>query len=587
MSEGGLPRSGETLEVHAHQAQVDEPRTLSGLIERARRSWPGTEALVFGDERLTFEQFADQTTTIARALHALGVRRGDKVGVLMQNGVAYLTILYGALRLGATAVPVNARFKAHELAYVLPHADLKVLFTSRSEHSPIDYCDLIRQTFPELTNADRSRLSPASAPTLSLPTLSLAPAPTLSHIVVVDGQAQEPMLDWSSFIAAAESVEAEQVQLAERFTRPSEAAMMLYTSGTTSTPKGCLLSHRAMLATGLTFGAERFPMRHGDRMWNPLPLFHLATLLPFNGCLAVGATFVGMRHFDVEESLRLLESERCTSAFAAFEPIWLAIVRSGGLRQQRHSRLRLVNVNGHPERLREMQGETPWITLISPYGCTEGGGVLALSHPQEPLEQRVSTAGRPFSGMQVMITHPESGQPLPPCQRGEIVLRGEGMFDGYYKDEQGTREAVDAEGWFHTGDLGMLDDEGRVSFLGRIKDMLKVGGENVAAAEIEEFLGSHPAIAQVQVVAAPDLHYAEVPCAFVELRQGAELTIDELIEFCRGRIATYKIPRHLRIVREWPMSGTKIQKFRLREQIAEQLRREGVLEARRITSKPT
>ena len=237
-----------------------------------------------------------------------------------------------------------------------------------------------------------------------------------------------------------------------------------------------------------------------------------------------------------------------------------------------------------PERLRLFAERTPWLTLISPYGGTEGGGVLALSHLDDPLEHRVGSAGRPFAGMEVRIVDPETGAELPAGERGEITYRGPALFDGYYKDPEQTAAVIDADGYFHTGDQGVVDADGRLSFIGRLKDMLKVGGENVAAAEIEGFLAEHPAIAEVQVVAAPDERYQEVACAYVMLRPGTELSLDEVIEHCRGKIASYKIPRYLRIVEEWPMSGTKIQKFKLREQIAAELAEAGVRSAPKLSA---
>ncbi len=363
---------------------------------------------------------------------------------------------------------------------------------------------------------------------------------------------------------------------------PRDPAMIMYTSGTTSHPKGCVISHESLVRTGRIFGEQRFPMRHGDRMWDPLPLFHLASILPFNGCLTVGATYVGLEHFEPGAALKMLE--QCTVAFAAFDLIWAAVLDHPDFAGTDLSKLRLVNVNGVPERLRQFAERTPWLTLISPYGGTEGGGVLALSHIDDPLEHRAGSAGRPFAGMEVRIVDPETGAELPAGQRGEITYRGPALFDGYYKDPEQTAAVIDADGFFHTGDQGVVDADGRLSFIGRLKDMLKVGGENVAAAEIEGFLAEHPAIAEVQVVAAPDERYQEVACAYVMLRPGAALELDEVIEHCRGKIASYKIPRYLRIVEEWPMSGTKIQKFKLRERIAQELSEAGVRSAPKLVS---
>jgi fatty-acyl-CoA synthase len=231
-----------------------------------------------------------------------------------------------------------------------------------------------------------------------------------------------------------------------------------------------------------------------------------------------------------------------------------------------------------------MQERFPVVPQISAFGGTEHGGFVSLGRVDDPLEARLNTSGRPFARTEVRIVDSETGEVTPTGAAGELLVRGPSRFVGYHNEPELTAAAIDDDGWYHSGDLGRLDEDGRVSFVGRLKDMLKVGGENVAAAEIETFLLTHPAVEIVQVVSAPDARYTEVAAAFVQLRAGQEATEEELIDFCRGRIATFKVPRYVRFVGEWPMSGTKIQKFRLREQIAAELEEAGITEAPRITS---
>jgi fatty-acyl-CoA synthase len=503
--------------------------TLPELVDAAAERWPEATAAEFGDRRATFAGFAERTRRIAGGLRARGVGPGEHVAILMENGVETLAAIHGATRGGMIAVPVNARYKARELAYVLEHAEARVVLSSPG------FAALLEE------------------------------AAGGCHVALHDGASWRGLPEGEP---------------PDRASAPEDVAMLLYTSGTTSHPKGCMLTHRALVHTGREFGLHRFPTRDGDRMWDPLPLFHLATLLPFNGCLVTGCAFVGGERFEPGAALRALAT--CTVAFAAFDLIWVAVLDHPDFASTDLSNLRLLNVNGVPERQRLMAARTPWLTQITPYGATEGGGVLALSHLDDPLELRLTTAGRPFAGFEARIVDPFTREELPRGERGEIAYRGPGMFEGYYKDPEQTAIAVSHDGFFHSGDLGSMDADGRLSYHGRIKDMLKVGGENVAAAEIEGFLAEHPAISEVQVVAAPDRRYDEVPCAFVALRPGAELTIDELIAYCRGRIATFKIPRYLRIVEDWPMSGTKIQKFKLRAQIADELQAAGVSEAPKL-----
>ena len=248
-----------------------------------------------------------------------------------------------------------------------------------------------------------------------------------------------------------------------------------------------------------------------------------------------------------------------------------ALVDHPGRAETDLSSVRLINVQG-TTRLREaLRDAHPNATLLHAYGSTELGGIVSLTDPAMPNDELAATSGTPWPGMQVRILDPDTGIEAPIGARGEIVARGWGMFEGYLAGPGQTTPAVDEHGWFHTGDWGSLDELGRITFHGRLKDMLKIGGENVAAVELESFLASHPAVGIVQVVGVPDDHLAEVAAAFVEVAPGAELTEDELIAFCRGAIASYKIPRYVRFVEEWPMSATKIQKARLREQLLAEL----------------
>ncbi|HET6507030.1 MAG TPA: AMP-binding protein [Baekduia sp.] len=521
--------------------------TLPDHVDQAARRWPDAEALVFGDDRVTFAAFADRTVAFARALCALGVDHGDAVGVLMPNGVDMLVAIYGAARIGAVPVPVNGRLRARELTYIIPHAGLRALVVSSGRGHATGYVDEVSEA------------------------LDLAGAPALRHVVLHGDGRRDGMLPWDAFLARGDAVPDAEVERRRRRVAVTDTAMLMYTSGTTAHPKGCRMAHEPLVRLGRVFAQERFPMAAGDRQFNPLPLFHMATLLPFNACLAAGATFVGMEHFEPGPALELLARERCTVAFPAFDLIWAAMLDLPEFDAADLSALRLINVNGDRERLTAMAARTPWLTLISPYGATEGGGVIALSHADDPLELRVSSAGRPFHGIEVRISDPETGAEVAPGERGEITYRGWSLFEGYHDDPEATAAAFDADGYFRSGDLGSVDADGRLTFLGRLKDMLKVGGENVAAAEIEGLLSSHPAVAMAQVVAAPDARLREVPCAYVQLREGETADADALVAHCVGRVARFKVPRYVRFVSEWPMSGTKIQKYVLRERIAAEL----------------
>ncbi len=293
---------------------------------------------------------------------------------------------------------------------------------------------------------------------------------------------------------------------------------------------------------------------------------------------------VHVGRYDPAAALAQLADERATIAFPAFETIWLPVLGEPGFAAADLSALRLVLNVGVEERLRGMQAALPNAAQVGCTGSTEAGGFLAIGRAEDPLDSRVTTSGVPLDGFEVRVLDPETRTEAAAGAPGELLYRGGSRFDRYWRDPATTAERIDRDGWFHSGDLVTRGDDGTVSYVGRLKDMLKVGGENVAAAEIESHLLTHPAVAMAQVVAAPDARYTEVAAAFVVLAPGATATEDELIEHCLGAIATFKVPRYVRVVDAFPMSGTKVRKYRLRESIAADLAAMGITEAPRLRS---
>ncbi len=268
-----------------------------------------------------------------------------------------------------------------------------------------------------------------------------------------------------------------------------------------------------------------------------------------------------------------------------FETIWLPVLDRPDFASRDLSRIRVNVIIGVPERLEQLSARLPQAIQISTVAMTESSAYLCLGKLDDPYETRMTTGGHPMPGMQCRVVDPETGDDLPAGTPGELLFRGPNAFDGYFRDPEQTAKTVDAEGWFHTGDQVVADPDGRLTFLNRLRDMLKVGGENVSAAEVENFLVAHPAVQIVQVVGAPDAYYGEVPVAYIELQAGASATEDEIIDFCLNKIATYRVPRYVRFVTEWPMSGTKVQKYKLRETISAELKTAGITEAPRLKSK--
>ncbi len=539
-----------------------EVTTFGDLVVRGAARFCDAEAVVLPEARHTYRSLEAAAFKAARSLLGLGVGRGDKVGILMPNCVDFVEVMFGAALIGAVVVPINARSKGRELAYVVGNADVKVLLTSDIIDQHTDYVELLHYCLPRLSSA-------TDVCELDLPEL-----PILKSVVLLGQKSPAGMLDRQGFEALAEHVSDLDVERLRAQIRVRDIAIMLYTSGTTADPKGCPLTHEALVRTAVEAGRTRFELTAHDVFWDPLPMFHMSAILPLVACLHAGTCFVTLTHFEPGTGIRQLKKERATICFSTFPPVTTALMNHPDWDAAVVDRIRLMNNVAPPDALRDIHAALPTIKHINAYGSTECGGVVSFSAPDDLDDVRPTTSGAPFRGIEVQIRDLENGAVIgAPNERGEIWVRGYNLFEGYHHDAEKNAECFDTEGWFNTGDIGFLDPDGRIAYQGRIKDMLKIGGENVAALEIESFLQTHPAVSIAQVVALPDAKYVEVAAAFVELKPSTALREAELIEFCRGQIATFKIPRYVRFVAagEWPMSATKIQKFRLRERLCDEL----------------
>lgn len=525
--------------------------TLTELLESQSRALPDHEAIVFPGSRTTYAGLVARADVIAERLRAEGVERGDRVGILLNASTDYVAAIFGIVKLGAVAVPINARFRQAQIKHVVVHSGMKVLISEAPLPGAPDFPQLLAEAFPAYDK--------------SWGRVDFSEAPELQAIVEV------PQGTAAGAVPSAE-------------VKPEDTALLVYTSGTTSAPKGAMLSHRALLLVAQAL-RTRMRITSSDRIWTAIPMFHGGGIDYMLGSVAGGATFVHPGYFDVDRSLEMLSGERITIALPAFETLWLPLINHPDFAKHDLSAIRVVLSVGVPERLRELIAALPGATLVNCVAMTEASAFISLSELDEPLESRLETGGKPLPGVECRIIDPDTGKDLPPGEPGELLFRGPNLFSGYFRDEEGTAQAIDADGWFHTGDVCRMDAEGRLTFVGRLKDMLKVGGENVAAAEIEEFIAKHPAVEIVQVVAAPDDRYTEVPAAFIQLKRGATCTEQEIIDFCLGRVAAFHVPRYVRFVTEWPMSGTKIRKVDLRKAIADELRERGITMAPKLPSR--
>lgn len=509
------------------------PLTVNQLVERNAALRPDAAAFSCKGNVVTHRDLALRSRAAAAYLRSLGVGKGDRIALFVPVASAdYLALALGAMRLGAIAACLNARFKTRELIHAIENSGCAVLFYSARLKDVIE-------------------ASGAAARTLALE----------FETVCRDGA-----LTMSGPPDSAED-------FAE--VGPETPARIIYTSGTTAMPKACLHTHGAMLHQGFAV-AERLGLHDADRFWTPLPLFHTGGWTPFMASQAAGASLHHAGFFEAGESLRQMVDERCTILFPSFETIWMQVLTHPDFRVEDFTAARLVLNVGVPERLALMQDMLPHVQQVSNTGCTEVGGWLCIGRAADSLESRCRTAGTPLPGMEAKIVDPDTGEELPDGTPGELVVRGPSCLSEYYRDPEATRTAIDPHGWFHTGDLLSRTPDNEFVFISRIKDMLKVGGENVAAAEIEGHILTHPKVLLVAVVSAPDAYYGEVPAAFIETVEGAVLSEQEVIDFCKGAIASFKIPRYVRFVSEWPMSGTKIKKFELREAIRQDIAPTGV-----------
>ncbi|MGH9245447.1 MAG: class I adenylate-forming enzyme family protein [Acidimicrobiales bacterium] len=530
--------------------------TYGDLLVRGAERHPDRDAVVFPDQRVSYGDLDGRASDMARALAAAGVDPGDHVGIVMANCPELLDVMFGILYLGAVVVPINDRFKPRELAYVIDNADLVALVTHRDRDSRTDHVRALYEALPGLAASADPR------------GLRLDAAPRLRAAAVI-GTSAPGFLDDDALHELAATVAPAVVEHRRRQVALRGVAMMFYTSGTTAMPKGCPLTHEATVRCAFET-RDRLGWGEGDRVYDPLPMFHTAFTQPFGAILAAGGTYLTQRHFDPGEAMRLIEEEQATLMFPAFPTITQALLNHPDYRESSFTRVRQIFNVAPPNLLRAMQAAMPYTTQVTAFGMTEFAGSVVMVDPADDVDSRCDTQGPPLPSLEVEIRDPDN-RPLKPGQRGEIVARGPTSFDGYYDDPVKTAETIEPDGWVHTGDLGELDERGRLLYQGRLKDMLKVGGENVAAIEIESYIANHPAVSICQVVGVPNAKYLEVPAAFVELKPGATATADELIDFCRQGLAGFKVPRHVRFVEEWPMSATKVQKFRLRDELAAEL----------------
>ena len=538
-------------------------QTIGILFDEIVERYPDNDALVvpFQNVRWTYRMLSEQVDTCARALLAKKIEKGDRVGIWSPNCAEWTVLQLATAKVGAILVNINPSYRLHELEYALQHSSCKMVVTADRFKSS-EYVKMINDLIPELHYSSPGQLKSARFPGLR----------TVIHL------SDEPipgMWTWKEFLTLSNGNGYE--DLATRRSKLSfdDPINIQYTSGTTGRPKGATLSHHNILNNAF-FVAETMNFSNKDRLVIPVPLYHCFGMVLGNlGCITHGATMIyPSEGFEAGAVLQAVQDEKATAVFGV-PTMFIAELEHEDFDKFDLSSLRTGIMAGSPcpiEVMKRVQTEMHMPEVQIAYGMTETSPVSTQTRPGTPLEKQVSTVGQIHPHLEIKIVDPVSGKTVPLGTAGELCTRGYSVMLGYWDDEQRTREAIDSARWMHSGDLATMDEEGYIKIVGRIKDMIIRGGENVYPREIEEFLYTHPKIQDVQVIGVPDEKYGEEVMAWIVLKEGETATAEEMVGFCKGKITHFKIPKYFKFTNEFPLTVTgKVQKFKMREISIEEL----------------
>ncbi|TDJ66606.1 MAG: hypothetical protein E2O35_05495 [Proteobacteria bacterium] len=535
-----------------------QKKTFGSLAQTMADRFGDREALVFRDERYTFAEVLARIDEVAKGLMALGVQPGDHVALWMMNRAEWIFAMFALAKIGAVQVPVNTRFRTHDLAYLLQQSDTHYLI-AHDTSGPINYLEMITEVV---------RL-PDTGCEINDPDY-----PELKQVIIFGEPGHRGCVGWDNMLSTAGSIDDDALATRAAAVDPDDPVFIMYTSGTTGFPKGVMHNH--IMLRLIEERGFRLSITQNDTILNYLPLFHLFSYS--EGALMsmlTGARQILTETFDPDECMALIESERAT-VLHGFETHLKDLMEAHERRQGDISTLRTGLFacgmkSSAPICRRAAEVLAPLVTITG-YGMSEMGAGTMIGSLADSVEQRAETSGYIAPGYECKIIDVDTGAEQPVGIPGEIVFRGYGMMLCYYKKPQETAACYDADGWFHTGDTGVYRADGYMRFLGRYKDMLKVGGENVDPMEVEGLLLQFNGVQQVAVVSFPDPRLTEVPVAFVQRTPDTDIDENDVIEYCRGKVATFKIPRHVIFIDEFPMTASgKIRKVELREIALDQL----------------
>jgi fatty-acyl-CoA synthase len=542
-----------------------EGKTLSDLWEIAVQRYSDNEIVVSGGSRFTYKEMDEQISMLARGLLGLGIKRGDKIAIWMPNNVDWLLAEFAVIKAGATMVPLSTRFKSYDLEYILKQSD-SVAILSAGRLGKIDFHKILTEVCPELEHSEPGELRSGKVP-------------ILKTVVIFDDEPRPGCFSADQVMRMGKETASDEISLRHAEALPQDVVNIPYTSGTTGFPKGVMTTHEQYLGQTVCF-RERLGIREKDRFVAIAPFFanfgnYFGILLP----VMVGGCSIMIEAYDPALAIKLIEQERATH-FSGTPTMYSDILHHPDFAGTDITTLRTAMTGAAPapvQMVKDVYSKMGVEVLCNGYGMTENSGCTTMTKRGDPPEVLAETTGQPFPGVSICIKDPNTQKTLGQRQVGELCTKGWIVMKGYYKMERETEKCFDEEGWFHTGDLGMLDEQGNFVITGRLKEMYISGGFNVYPAEVENFLYSLPGIEQVAIVGVPDQRMGEVGMAFVVAKPDHRLSEEQIISHCKGRIAGYKVPRYVVFVDQMPMAGVgKVQKFMLRETGLSELKRRGI-----------
>lgn len=531
-------------------------KTIGNLLDETVSRYPDKEAVVYMETglRYSYKEFQQICNQVAKGFMSLGIKKGDHIAVWASNKPEWLITQYASAKIGAVLVTVNTSYQSKELEYLLRQSESTTLLLMDG-FKGVSYLDMLHELCPELSTCAPGELTSSKLP-------------KLKNVIYMGSESHQGLFVWDDLLKNTSSITDEELMDRQNSTNFDEVINMQYTSGTTGFPKGVMLTHSNIINNAVNV-AECQKLTADDRICIPVPFFHcFGCVMGTLAAVATGATMVPLIMFDPLLVLKAVEQEKCTALYGV-PTMFIAELNHSEFEHYNLTSLRTGIMAGSPcptEIMKRVVHDMGAKEITIAYGQTEASPVITQTRPYDSIERRVSTVGSALDNVEVKIIDPSTGENVPNGIQGELCTRGYHVMKGYYNMEDQTRDAIDSEGWLHTGDLATMDDDGYVVITGRLKDMIIRGGENIYPREVEEFLYTHPKVFDVQIVGVPDERLGEQVAAFIKVKPGETLTGPEVKDYCKGKISKYKIPFYVEIVEEYPMTASgKIQKFKLRE----------------------